>query len=220
MAMTQAPTPGAKPASQWELLLNAKRIRGHGVTMQYKEVDVLAAAIASERATKTRFADLFGERIWAKLGAESDAYVRCDAWGTAVPSFGICATGRDLARWGQMCLDDGSVEAESVVPSAFMQHVRGGHRDKIDPKVYMNTDFRFSPLEGTAYRSFFWFRGPHSDAFEAVGGLGQAVNMNTHWQTVIVCFSSWMFSDPAGELDRQQALGLREIARVVGEQLG
>jgi CubicO group peptidase (beta-lactamase class C family) len=128
--------------------------------------------------------------------------------------------GRDLARWGQMCLDDGSVEGQAVVPADFLKGVRAGHRQKIDPKEFMNQDFGLTPLEGTAYRDYFWFRGPHSDTFEAVGGFGQAVNVNFHWKTVIVCFSSWMASDEISALDRQQPMVLREIARLVGERLG
>ena len=81
----------------------------------------------------------------------------------------------------------------------------------------MNSSFGFSPLEGTAYRSYFWFRGPHEDAFEALGGFGQAVNVNTRWKTVIVCFSSWMPGDRFSDLDQQQAVALRELARVVSE---
>lgn len=107
MALTRATPAKSEPQSQWQMLLDAPRSRPHGDVLKYKEYDVLAVNLAAERKTGTRFADLFSQRIWSQLGAEHDAYVRCDGWGLAVPSFGICATLRDMARWCQMCVDGG-----------------------------------------------------------------------------------------------------------------
>jgi CubicO group peptidase (beta-lactamase class C family) len=220
MAMTRTAAPGSKPASQWELLKDVKRVRPHGQAMQYKETDVLALSLAAERVTGLRFADLFSQRIWSKLGAEHDAYVRCDGWGTAAPSFGICATCRDLARWGQMCLQEGTFHDQQIVPADFLSDVRQGYTHKVDPRLYLKNDLGLTPLPGTAYRSFFWYRGAQTEAFEACGGFGQVVHVNSRLQTVIVCFSSWMPQDDFNNLDHAQAHALHEISRVVAERLG
>ena len=52
-------------------------------------------------------ADLISTLIWQPMGAEFDADITCDAVGTAVHDGGISATPRDLARFGQLLLDDG-----------------------------------------------------------------------------------------------------------------
>ena len=49
-------------------------------------------------------ADLISELVWSPIGAEHDAEITCDGVGTAIHDGGMCATARDLARFGVMLL--------------------------------------------------------------------------------------------------------------------
>jgi CubicO group peptidase (beta-lactamase class C family) len=53
------------------------------------------------------FHQLVSELLWSKLGVEKHAYISVDANGTGAFDGGICATLRDLARFGAMICRNG-----------------------------------------------------------------------------------------------------------------
>ena len=98
------------------------------------------------------------------MGAEFDAEIICDGNGTRVHDGGLCATARDMARFGQLLLDGGAVPAGDGGP----------HRDRpgwLRAAWAVDADSarcsRASPAEqslpGGWYRNQFWFR-PGSSA--------------------------------------------------------
>ncbi|MEW5620804.1 serine hydrolase [Pseudomonas putida] len=76
-----------------------------------------------ERATGRRYADLLSELLWRPIGAETNAYITVDRLGAPRCAGGICTTTRDLARVGQMMLDDGRVGETQVVPPQWLQDI-------------------------------------------------------------------------------------------------
>ena len=204
-----------EPRSQWDHFLSLELVRPHGERMRYKDVDVQALMLAGERISKQRFADHFSEAIWAKLGTEYDAAVKCDSFSSAAPSYGIATTLRDLARWGQMCLQDGRFNGQQIVPKSFFEDLRkNGSKHKIDPVKYIDIPSGGTMPKGTGYRSFFWIP-PHKDTVIANGGLGQLCYVNYQYQTVIVIFSTWQLEDDHKELLQAQWRACLEISRVV-----
>src|SRR5260370_2530646 len=65
-------------------------------------------------------AELISALIWPPTGAEDDAEITCDPLGSAIHDGGISATARDLARFGQMLLDDGMTQSRRVVPETWL----------------------------------------------------------------------------------------------------
>ncbi len=214
MAMTHGVASGAETQSQWQLLQEASKSRAHGKVMRYKELDVLAVVLAVERNLQIRFADLLSQRIWSKLGAEHDAYIRCDGYGTAVPSFGLCATLRDMARWGQMCLNLGEFHGKRIVPSNYLQDVRTGVTQVVPAEDWID-GIKLELPAGTAYRSWFWFPGLTRDSFAASGGFGQLCYMNWRHQTLIACFSSWMGDDKFEQLEQTYWSAFEQLTQIL-----
>jgi CubicO group peptidase (beta-lactamase class C family) len=200
IALTRATPEEQEPKSQWQMLLDAPKVRPHGEVMQYKEYDVISVVLAAERKTETRFADLFSQSIWSQLGMEHDAYVRCDGWGLAVPSFGICATLRDMGRWCQMVVNGGNFNGRQVVPATYLEEVRNGDQQPVPLKGCIS-GYECDQPPGTMYHNWFWFPGLISDAYATSGGLGQFCYMNWRHRTVIVAFSCWMAGDDFQRLD-------------------
>ncbi len=60
-----------------------------------------------EKACGKPYAQILSEYIWAPMGAEDDAYITLDTHGAARAAGGICATVRDLARFGEMIRNRG-----------------------------------------------------------------------------------------------------------------
>lgn len=69
-----------------------------------------------EAAAGTRMPELTSRLLCSRLGAERDAVIAVDALGTGMFDGGICATLRDLARFGLMVLAEGTGPAEQGPP--------------------------------------------------------------------------------------------------------
>ena len=100
-------------------------------------------------------ADLISLLIWQPMGAEFDADITCDAVGSAIHDGGMSARARDLARFGQLILEDGS----SCATPRRAGTVADPRPAPLDPDV--RAAFAASDSEpfltGGWYRNQFWF---------------------------------------------------------------
>jgi CubicO group peptidase (beta-lactamase class C family) len=78
-----------------------------------------------ERATGVRFADLMSQHLWQKLGAQRSAYITVDRFGAPRCAGGICTTVMDLARIGQLMLQNGQRNGTSIIPAAWIDDIFG-----------------------------------------------------------------------------------------------
>jgi hypothetical protein len=141
---------------------------------------------AAEKATGKRFSTLLSERIWSRIGAEFDADATCDQLGHW--TFQLAFTLRDLARWGQMCLNDGLFHGSQIVPASFFQDIR--KNASVERLSQAPTVGKFFP-NGTGYRSFFYHQQQQcGDIIAAAGGYGQFCYVNREHDAVIVFFST------------------------------
>ena len=101
----------------------------HGGPFRYRSIltDVLGWVV--ERAAGARLADLISRELWQPMGAEFDAEVTVDGHGNAMADGGICATLRDLARFGQLFLQWGRRGRQQVVPRAWIEDTIRGAPD-------------------------------------------------------------------------------------------
>ena len=98
---------------------------GHGTgPFRYCSLATDVLGWVLERVGGAAFAELFSREVWSRIGAEQDAQIMLDASGFPIVEGGICTTLRDLARFGLMCLDDGLVGGERVVPADWIARVR------------------------------------------------------------------------------------------------
>jgi len=161
----------------------------HGGPFVYRSADTDMLGWVCERAAGARMAELVSTLIWQPMGAEFDAEVTCDAFGAAVHDGGICATARDLARFGQMLLNHGRVGDTQVVPDEWLAKAW-----RIDSDI--RSAFTASDAEpvfpGGWYRNQFWFTpGPSGDVLLCLGIHGQMVLVDRGTRTVAVKLSSW-----------------------------
>ncbi len=161
----------------------------HGGPFVYRSADTDMLGWVCERAAGTRMAELISTLIWQPMGAEFDADITCDAVGSAIHDGGMSAHARDLARFGQLLLDDGVVGEKSVVPKQWLTQAR-----TIDPDVraaFVSSDSE-AFLTGGWYRNQFWFMpGVLGDLHLCLGIHGQMVLVDRATRTVSVKFSTW-----------------------------
>ena len=211
-SMGWRPSQPGDPIGAYAYLTTLGHEGPHGGQFTYRSADTDLLGWVCERASGTRMADLLSERIWVPMGAEHDAEITCDAVGTAVHDGGISATARDLARFGQLLLDDGRVGETQVVPQKWLA-------DSWNPDPDVRAAFASSEnepvLPGGWYRNQFWFvPGSTGDVLLCLGIHGQMIHVDRATRTVAIKLSCWPEAQNGAHLiDTVRAFG------AVGAQL-
>ena len=124
------------------------------------------------------------ERLWRRIGAEQDAYFTVDSTGTPFAGGGLSAGLRDLARLGQLVLNEGEWQGERLFPAAAVRSIRaGGDREAFARAGY-------AALPGGSYRGMWWVFHDAHGAFAARGVHGQTLYLDPTAQMVIARFAS------------------------------
>ena len=188
-SMGWRPAEPGDPVGAYPYLTTLGQAGPHGREFTYRSADTDMLGWVCERAGRTRMADLIAALIWQPMGAERDGEITCDPLGSAVHDGGVSATARDLARFGQMLIDDGMVRGYPVVPAAWLAATRApepGVR-----KAFAATDNEFV-LPGSWYRNQFWvLPGPGDPVLVCLGIHGQLVYADRAARPVVVKLSSW-----------------------------
>jgi CubicO group peptidase (beta-lactamase class C family) len=178
----------------YRFLITLQAEAPHGSRFLYRSAESDVLGWVCERAAGQPIAELTSALVWAPMGAEHDACLIHDGQGTVVHDGGLCATARDVARFGQMLLGGGAVPGGAggtrrVVPPRWL-------RDGWAVDADVRGAFAASPAEaafpGGWYRNQFWFRpGAYGDVLLCLGIHGQMLHVSRRTNTVCVKFSSW-----------------------------
>ncbi|MGV8942853.1 serine hydrolase domain-containing protein [Thermomonas sp.] len=172
------------PRSYFDYLQTVKKKGTHGDAFGYKTVnaDVLGWLVA--RTTNTSMAQNLADTIWTKIGVEREAFYTVDSIGTPFAGGGFNATLRDMARLGQLVLDEGRWNGEQVIPANAIARIREGGNKAAFAKAGYNT------LKAWSYRGMWWVSHDDHGAFAARGVHGQTIWIDPAAQMVIVRFAS------------------------------
>lgn len=170
-----------RPGALMDVMARLPRKAEPGSLNTYSTGETQVAGEVLYGAIKKPLSDYLSEKIWSKLGMESDATWWLDSPnGHEVAGSGISATLRDYARFGQFILNDGVVDGQRVLPEGWMA-------DASTPKVLKG---------GKALNyGYMWWTMPNG-AFYATGIFGQFIYINPTEQVVIVVLSAQ--SKPTG----------------------
>jgi len=183
------------PRSFYQFLATLQKEGAHDEAFAYKTSNAEVLAWLVKRASGKPLAELMSERIWRRIGAEQNAYFTVDSIGVESGGGGLSVSLRDLARVGQMMLDDGRYNGQQIVPKAVVDDIRkGGDKAKF-------ARAGFATLPGGSYRDMWWILNNEHGAYSARGIHGQAIYVDPKAQMVIARFASnWRaangFNDP------------------------
>lgn len=183
-------TDGAIGGSIYEYLRTLHAKTEHGGAFEYRSCETLVLGWVCERAAGKRMADLLSQLIWAPMGADWDGELTCDSIGTGIHDGGLCATARDVARFGQVLLSDGkAIDGTQVVPSSWLRH---SWAIDVDIREAFDASENGQYLPGGWYRNQFWFLPrAHGDVLLCLGIYGQMVYVNHGTGLVGVKLSTW-----------------------------
>lgn len=172
------------PRTYFDYLKTVRKEGEHGSAFGYKTINSDALGWIIARVTGKSVATLLSERIWSRMGAELDAYYTVDSIGTPFAGGGLNAGLRDMARIGQLMLDGGKLNGETIIPAAAIDHIRaGGNKEAFAKGGY-------PLLKGWSYTGMWWISHNANGAFMARGVHGQAIYVDPAARMVIARFAS------------------------------
>ncbi|EED32495.1 beta-lactamase [gamma proteobacterium NOR5-3] len=156
----------------------------HGEAFSYRSVNTEVLGWLIARVTGENAVDVIQQRIWARLGAEEDAYMLIDSLGTGWAAGGLNATLRDHGRFGEMIRRGGQWNGQQIVPATVIDDIRrGGSPEKFAKAGYKT-------LAGASYRNQWWIHHNPNGAFSARGVHGQTIYIDPTAEMVIVRLAS------------------------------
>jgi hypothetical protein len=201
------------PASTTQWIGSIPKSSDHGGAFRYVSLvaDVLGWIL--ERAGGASFPELVSHYVWSRIGAERDAAIIIDTEGFPIAEGGICATPRDLARFGQMCLRSGEVAGAQIIPEAWLERLR--HTDQALVEAFADSpEFDFATPEAF-YHDNWWIRQAEQGTYAGLGIYGQVLWIDHPADTVIVKLSSQPEPEN-GRLGALEAAGLRALCSYIG----
>lgn len=179
---------GSAPAPSLHAFACALQDTDHadGTHFHYRTLLTNVVGMAIERATGQSLAALMEARIWQRLRPGQDAAVVVDRTGFPYFGAGLNACARDLARFGQLLLDDGRHGGEQVVPAAWVQDtVRGS----ADLRAQFAASEYAAMIAGGHYRNQVWAAADRGVLY-CLGIHGQTIYVNQPARVVIVKLST------------------------------
>ncbi len=165
----------------------------------YNDWHPLLLSLILERATGRTVVELLQERIWDPLGMEHPASIMVDRnepSGLEHLESGLTATARDLAKFGQLVLQDGVWQGRRLLPAGWIESTTSPARACGDAgwfDYYRTRPWgRVLSTKRYYYGRMWWGHrlatGRHD--FFAMGVLGQHVYISPDTATVIVRLAS------------------------------
>ncbi|MGH1295774.1 serine hydrolase domain-containing protein [Bacillus pretiosus] len=130
--------------------------------------------------TGKSLAENVSERIWSQIGMEENAYYVTDETKVEQASAGLNATARDMARFGQLLLNNGEYNGKQILPSSITEGIQNVQEGEL----------AVGPGASISYHNQWWIPHNEQDAFEVLGSYGQTLYIDPKANMIIVHFSS------------------------------
>lgn len=204
--------PGAAPADLHAFFENTPGTAiPHGGPFRYVSAHTDLLGWALERATGHPFATLVRRLLWEPLGAEEDAYITLDGRGAPRCTGGLCTTARDLARVGQLLVQDGRRDERQIIPSEWINDIVGNG----DARAWRQGEFAAGfPGMRMHYRAGWYVIDDEPQTLFALGIHGQHLFVDRRNGLVIAKLSSQSSPIDQRTIALTQA-AVREIRRCV-----
>jgi CubicO group peptidase (beta-lactamase class C family) len=164
---------------------------------EYQSINTEVLGLVLERVTGKPLNDYAEEKLWRKIGPESDAFFYRGVKQLNTCAFGCFnATLRDYARFGLMAMRGGQLGSEQVVPESWIRESTTPDAPYLQPKPNKKND-----VTRIGYQYQWWIPYGHDRAFVAMGIYGQMIYVNPAKRVVIVQSSAWKEPDTDAQWD-------------------
>jgi len=195
--------------------IKADPARSPGDNFDYNSsnADLLGWLIA--RISGQPFQDYIQQNIWAKLGAEHDAYIAVDRAYMPAVTGGMNSTLRDALRFGIMIKDRGVFNGQKVIPASWIDQTLQVS-ERLETNMRNNSKYQADAWQ--AYHNMWWILDAEAGEYCAVGIHGQVIYINRKADTVMAWFSSQPGASAANNPDfRVKLNAARQLAASLGQ---
>ncbi|PFR89908.1 6-aminohexanoate hydrolase [Bacillus cereus] len=168
------------PMKIYDMLREAVETAPPGSDFSYDNGSAETLAWIIRTITGKSLAENVSERIWSQIGMEENAYYVTDETKVEQASAGLNATARDMARFGQLLLNNGEYNGKQILPSSITE----------DIKNVQEGELAVGPGASISYHNQWWIPHNEQGAFEVLGSYGQTLYIDPKANMVIVHFSS------------------------------
>ena len=156
-----------------------------GTKFEYQSINTQVLGLLLEKVTGKRLNKYAQEKLWRKIGAQSDAFFYESQKQPDTCAFACFnATVRDYARLGLMMLRGGMLGDQRVVSSAWVHDSTTPDAPYLKPKPG-------GPEGGDGYAYQWWVPPGNDGVFMAQGIYGQCIYVNPARHVVIVQTRAW-----------------------------
>jgi CubicO group peptidase (beta-lactamase class C family) len=174
----------------YDYLMTLVRATPTGKDYVYSSANTLVLAWLVEKITGRAIYDVLSERIWSKLGAESDAQFVTNRLGIGVSHAGLTATLRDLARFGLLFTPSRKVVAQQqIIPTSLLHAIERGREDLAGTQNFLQL---IGAVKVSAYQ---WGAITKDGAFMKGGYGGQMLYISPRKDLVVAYVGSEEFRD-------------------------
>ncbi|MBE5106020.1 serine hydrolase [Bacillus thuringiensis] len=168
------------PMKIYDMLREAEETAPPGSAFSYNNGSTETLAWILRTITGKSLAENVSERIWSQIGMEENAYYVTDETKVEQASAGLNATARDMARFGQLLLNNGQYNGKQIIPSSITESV----------KDVQEGELAIGSGASISYHNQWWIPHNEQGAFEVLGSYGQTLYIDPKANMVIVHFSS------------------------------
>lgn len=184
--------------SQLEVIRSARRMGPAGVSFDYSSLNTTILALLAEAVEGRRWADIFQDRVWAKLGVEGDMQVGLAPDGSPQAHGLLASRLRDMARYGLLYTQSWSKAAkQKIVSDAYIREIQTGGRRSIFLKGELGNRLISSafPVHPPSANHWQWDAIWDDGDFWKGGVFGQGLYVSPGRDLVIAWYSTVMSSD-------------------------
>ena len=175
----------ATGTSQRDFAKTLKNSRKPGTYNHYISLDSQMLGMLIAEVSNMSVKEYLHEKIWSKIGMQDDAFYLTDKQEVEMSLGGLNVTLRDMAKFGQLFLNNGEWNGNQIVPFEWVAN----STTPLDIHVQPNAgDELTSDAWGYGYQ--WWVPGPEVSDYTAHGIYNQFIYINPESNVVIAKTSS------------------------------
>ena len=175
----------ATGTSQRDFAKTLKNSRKPGTYNHYISLDSQMLGMLIAEVSNMSVKEYLHEKIWSKIGMQDDAFYLTDKQEVEMSLGGLNVTLRDMAKFGQLFLNNGEWNGNQIVPLEWVAN----STTPLDVHVQPNAGDEFTS-DAWGYGYQWWVPGPEVSDYTAHGIYNQFIYINPESNVVIAKTSS------------------------------
>jgi len=178
--------------SPYDVLRNMKKVKPGHTAFEYNSINPFVLELIVNEVTGRTLNEVFGDRVWRKIGAQNDAFVGVTKYGLGNGWGFVNGTLRDMGRFAMIFTPSwNKVSKEQIIPDSLIETIQHGGKPEIYLKGFVGREMQasFPDIKGLANRYQWDIVFPDGDFYK--GGVGgQGIYVSPSVDAVVVWFST------------------------------